>query len=189
MHEQQPHDPQALVLVCVVTNPADLQRIEQERWYRIPCQRAPQRIDAHYLAFFPTSRCGSQRWCIRQIWPITQVRLATRAELLPDQAEHARAHHAYYQFLLGQPIELPMAIPSRRLRRVSFIASTIERLYQAQDVAELWATPPTSVDVWGAGIGNTRRAIHPTAQYHRGFGRERVRPAQRGVGTGQKQNP
>ena len=44
------------VLVAVVNNPADLQRIASEGWYRIPQRRAPRRVGADYLAFYQTGK-------------------------------------------------------------------------------------------------------------------------------------
>jgi hypothetical protein len=151
-------NPYARVLVCVVQRRIDLERIHTQRWYRIPIKRAPTGLTIDYLAFYPTAACGPERWAIRWIAPVLAIRIVRRIELLPEEIQHPRAEERYYCFRLGEPHELPAAIPAHKLRRISFIPTTHMALLQARDVAELWqaATPELS-DVWGAGIG--RRAM------------------------------
>jgi hypothetical protein len=125
-------------LVCVVTHPADLERAGRG-WYRIPVARAPRGLAAEYLAFYLTAAFGEQRWSIRSIAAVQAVRLAQRAELLPEE-------------------DLPAPIPSRRLRRITFIPTTMSALLAARDVSQLWRASQAELpDVWGAGIG--RRAV------------------------------
>ncbi len=156
MHDD--NDTHMRVLVCVVTKPADLERARSDGWYRIPVAHAPRGMAADYLAFYQTAAFGGERWAIRWFAPVQAVKLARRVDLLPDQPGHRRAMEQYYCYELG-PLELlPTAIPSRRLRRISFIATTLGQLHQARDVVELWDAPACMVQgVWGAGIG--RRSL------------------------------
>jgi hypothetical protein len=144
-------------LVCVVTHPADLERAGRG-WYRIPVARAPRGLAAEYLAFYLTAAFGEQRWSIRSIAAVQAVRLAQRAELLPEEPLHPRASQRYYCFELGALQDLPAPIPSRRLRRTTFIPTTISALLAARDVSQLRRASQAELpDVWGAGIG--RRAV------------------------------
>src|SRR5205807_9860691 len=52
------------VLVVVVNNADDWQRIRDEGWYRIPVSRAPQQVGADTLAFYLTQRAGDFPWQI-----------------------------------------------------------------------------------------------------------------------------
>jgi hypothetical protein len=147
------------VLVCVVTQPADLERARSEGWYRIPQARAPRGMAANYLAFYQTAAFGDERWAIRWFAPVRAVTLVRRVDLLPEDLAHRRALEQYYRFALA-PLELlPTPIPSRRLRRISFIATTLAQLQQARDVVELWDAPECTIHgvLWGAGIG--RRSL------------------------------
>jgi hypothetical protein len=126
------------VLVAVVTRSCDWDAVRRERWYRIPLARAPRRLGAEYLAFYHTKGLGDLRWTIRYYAPILGYRLARRRELLPDEADHPRADALYYKIEIGPLHELPRPIPSRRLRRVTFIMTSLSRLLRAREVNDLW---------------------------------------------------
>jgi hypothetical protein len=154
------HTTGSRVLVCLLTHPADLARIRDERWYRIPVVRAPRMLTADHLAFYLASGFGAERWAVRYIARVVAVRVATRIELIPSEPAHPRAGERYYRFALGELQRLPQAIPSRRLRRITFIPTTLQQLERARDLVELWRTqeaPDAWGDVWGAGIG--RRSL------------------------------
>lgn len=144
----------APVLVCVVTRPADLERVRVEGWYRIPVGRARVPLAAGYLAFYQTAAFGAERWAVRYLAAVCAVDLACRRELIPDEPRHPRAALRYYRFSLGPLLRLPMSIPSRRLRRVTFIPTTFGQLLTANDIVDLWQPPaaPQWGDVWGAGV-------------------------------------
>lgn len=144
----------APVLVCVVTRPADLERVRAERWYRIPVGRARAPLTASYLAFYQTAAFGAERWAVRYLAAVRAVDLAYRYELLPDEPHHPRAGLRYYRFSLGPLLRLPVALPSRRLRRVTFIPTTFGQLLTANDIVDLWQSPVATPwsDVWGAGV-------------------------------------
>ncbi len=119
----------APALVVVVNRPADLSRATKERWYRIPLNRAPSRVAAEYLAFYQTGAfAAEERFVVRWMAPIRGYILATRRELIPEEPEHSRADEKYYKVLLDEPVLLPHPIPSRRLRRITFIPTTLGRL-------------------------------------------------------------
>ncbi len=144
----------APVLVCVITRPADLERVRTEGWYRIPVGRARVPLAVGYLAFYQTAAFGPERWSVRYLAAVHAVDLACRCELIPDEPRHPRASLRYYRFSVGRLLHLPVAIPSRRLRRVTFIPTTFGQLLIATDVADLWHPPATPVrgEVWGAGV-------------------------------------
>ena len=125
------------VLVVIVPSQRDWELVEHEHWYRIPVARAPARLTSEYLAFYNTSKVEN-RWSICQYAPVRGYRLCKRRDLLPDELNHPRANLAYYKIELGPLEMLPNPIPSLKLRRITFIATTIERLLQAHDVTDLW---------------------------------------------------
>lgn len=154
--EHDERSPGARVLLVVVMRLRDWQAVREEGWYRIPLARAPRALHAEYLAFYPTAACGADRWAVRVYAAVRAVTIATRAALLPDEAAHPRAAERYYRFALGPLQDLPTPLPSRRLRRVSFIPTTFGQLFAARDVAELWRTPGDQAAgwdaLWGAGV-------------------------------------
>ena len=125
----EPDSEEIPVLVVVVNDPSDLARARDQGWYRIPLARAPQRVAADYLAFYQTGAFPPDlRWTIRWLAPVQGYRIAARRDLIPDEPDHARADERYYRIQLGALAPLPHPIPSRRLRRITFIPTTLARL-------------------------------------------------------------
>lgn len=139
------------VLVVVVNHPADLARAREQGWYRIPLDRAPRRIAAEYLAFYQTAAFPPQeRWAVRWLAPVHGYRIASRRELIPEEPDHPRADCRYYQVKLGALEPLPRPIPSRRLRRITFIPTTLARLHTAEEINDLWIKSSAQERLWAA---------------------------------------
>ena len=139
------------VLVVVVNDPTDLARARDDGWYRIPLDRAPRRIAADYLAFYQTGAFPpEERWAVHWLAPVLEYRLATRRELIPEEPEHPRADQSYYKVTLGPLASLPHAVPSRRLRRITFIPTTLGRLLEAQEINDLWIKSSAQERLWAA---------------------------------------
>ncbi len=155
MEPMEPDDA-ARVLVAVVTRPRDLQLVREEHWYRIPLARLPVQLAAEYVAFYQTAAFGEERWSVRYYAPVLRYRIATRRELLPDEAHHPRASHRYYCLELGPLASLPLPIAAAKLRRVTFIPTTFGQLRRARDVRELWHPQEDQQSagdgLWGAGL-------------------------------------
>ena len=126
------------VLVVIMNNERDFAIARDEGWYRIPVRRAPKQIGADFLAFYMTATFGPERWTIPYLAPVLRYRLVRRRDLLPEEPDHPRADEWYYKVELGPMRRLPRPIPSRRLRRVTFIPTTLDRLLQAEEINDLW---------------------------------------------------
>ena len=147
----------ANVLVAIMNNLRDWELVQRAGWYRIPVRRAPRQMAAAHLAFFHTAVFKREKWSVRYYAPVWAVRLARRRDLLPEESEHPRADDLYYRFDLGPLRELPRPIPSRRLRRVTFIHTTLQRLHEAGDVSQLWIRQPLRERLW---VEFNRQGIH-----------------------------
>lgn len=139
------------VLVVVTNDPADLERARMHGWYRIPLDRAPHRVAAEYLAFYQTGAFPSEeRWRVQWYAAVHGYRIVSRCELLPEEPLHPRANERYYRIDLGPLTPLPQPIPSRRLRRISFISTTLTRLRQAKEINDLWIKGSSQERLWTA---------------------------------------
>jgi len=139
------------VLVAVMNDPRDLAIAQEQGWYRVPVKRAPKQVGADYLAFYFTGAFPlEQRHRIVYFAPIRAYRLATRIELLPGEPDHPRAKDRYFQIQIGNLQQLAQSIPSRRLRRITFISTTLERLLQAQEINDLWQKGRHQDELWEA---------------------------------------
>ncbi|MBN1935728.1 MAG: hypothetical protein JW934_13755 [Anaerolineae bacterium] len=150
------------VLVGVMNDPRDWQIAQTSGWYRIPVERAPKRVGADYLAFYFTAAFAPDlRFTVAWYAPILAYRLLTRAELLPGEAAHPRAQARYFKLEIGPLVRLERPIPSRRLRRIAFIATTLERLLHAEEINDLWDKGTGQDALWaalkGAGLDAERQ--------------------------------
>lgn len=140
------------VLVAVINNSDDLRRAAAEGWYRIPQRRAPQRVGADYLAFYQTGafRDQAEAQTVTYYAATRRYRLAKRRELLPAEAGHARADEYYYRIDIGPLQRLEHPIPAAKLRRITFIHTTLEQLLTAGDVRDLYCPDDPFEQLWHA---------------------------------------
>jgi hypothetical protein len=141
---------QERVLVAVVPSARDWAQVCAERWYRIPLARAPRHIAADYLAFYHLKCIAATRWTIPCYAPIRGYQVLSRRALLSEEPNHPRADALYYRIDIGDLVALPQPIPSARLRRITFIETTLPRLLQAREVGDLWLRQPPSLGRWRA---------------------------------------
>jgi hypothetical protein len=146
------------VLVAVMNDPRDLELAQAQGWYRIPVKRAPTRVGADYLALYLTGAFPPQlRHRVTYYAPIHAYRLVTRIELLPGEPDHPRALERYFKVEIGALRVLARPVPSEKLRRITFIATTLDRLLCAREINELWLAPRDDEAVWAAIRGSTRQ--------------------------------
>jgi len=145
-------------LVVLINNRRDWQRVLDDGWYRIPLKHAPTPLAADFLAFYFTKAFGKQAHQVCYYAPVLRYRTTTRRELLPDEADHPRANERYVRIDMGPVAALPRPIPSKSLRRVTFIGTTWERLCTADDVAELWQNDDVAPVLWDAFPDAIRKA-------------------------------
>ena len=138
------------VLVVIMNNTRDFDIACREGWYRIPVNRAPRQLAADYVAFYQTSVFPEAKWSIRYYAPIKRFRVQRRQQLLPQEPEHPRANDLYYRVEIGPLRALPRPIPSAKLRRITFIPTTLERLLRAEDVRDLWEGQASAQRLWEA---------------------------------------
>lgn len=126
------------VLVAIVPSVRDWALVREEHWYRIPLERAPRRIAASYLAFYHPACLTETRWTIPFYAPIERYTVVPRRLILPDEPQHPRAEALYYRLEIGDLIALAQPIPSLRLRRITFMMTTLSRLLSAREISDLW---------------------------------------------------
>lgn len=141
-------DEPARVLVVVINSRRDFELAQQQGWYRIPLKRAPRQVAADYLAFYQTAAFGEEKWAVNYFSPIRRYHVARRRDLLPEETDHPRANDLYYKVEIGPLQRLPAPIPSRRLRRITFITTTLERLMAAREINDLWMGGVSEEDFW-----------------------------------------
>ena len=127
------------VLVGVMPDPQDLRLAQDEGWYRIPVQHAPEcTTDAAVLAFYFTAAFAQEKWAVHWYAEVRGHELVLRRDLFPSDPAHPRADQRYYKMQIGPLIRREPPIPSLRWRRVSFIATTWDRFSAAEELNDLY---------------------------------------------------
>jgi len=139
--------PDDRVLVGAITRKKDLNHARDEGWYRIPQAKLPRGVHAEYLAFFLNRRvAGKPESGIYYYARRAGIELAYRRDLLPDEADHARAGDVYYKVQLTdwQAKTPPVLNPTRR--SIAFIYTTWDRFVHAREIQDLYSKADYFVD-------------------------------------------
>lgn len=142
------------VLVAIMNNQRDLEIARTQRWYRIPVNSAnrfiPDLEQMQYLAFYQTQIFRRDGYAVNYYAEIERISTVPRIELLPDEVENQNAEALYYRLEISPLQRLSQPIPSQRLRRVTFITTTLAKLNAAQEINDLFHTSPIEDLMWEA---------------------------------------
>ena len=131
--------PDDRILVAIMNNKKDWQRVLDEGWYRIPVKHAPEGTpDFDFIAFCQTKVFDSDKWAIHCYARIEGHELMTRKDLIPSQPNHKRANNWYYQLQLGPLQHKLPPIVSTNWRRITFIITTGDRFEVAEEINDLF---------------------------------------------------
>ncbi len=130
--------PDDRVLVAVMNNQADWQRVQTDGWYRLPVKHAPPESPYFdWLAFYFTGAFGNDKWAIHYYAPVHGHELLTRRDLIPTQPDHKRAEEWYYKFSLGPLQHRLPPIVTNEWRRITFIVTSGDRFEAAEELGDL----------------------------------------------------
>ena len=132
-----PISPTSLILVAFLPTPRDLEIARLLGWYRIPLRTAPKVVAVDYLAFYQPASFGERGGRIEFVSEVRGHELATRAELLRDEADHPRAREEYYKIQIGSMEKLTSPIVAESWKRITFLYTTGEYLLNAKSVNDL----------------------------------------------------
>ena len=146
--------PSPEVLVAIMNNQRDFEIARTQRWYRIPVKSADRYIrdlkQMQYLAFYQTQIFRRAGYAVNYYAEIKRISTARRIELLPDEAGNQNAEALYYKLEISPLERLSQPIPSKRLRRVTFITTTLAKFSVAQEINDLYHTSPIEDLMWEA---------------------------------------
>ena len=117
--------------------PRDMEIARLLGWYRIPLRTAPKVIAVDYLAFYQPGSFAERGGQIEFVAPVRGNELATRAELLKDEADHPRSKEEYYKLQIGALEKLKEPIKSEKWKRLTFLYTTGEYLQKAKSLNDL----------------------------------------------------
>jgi hypothetical protein len=132
-------NPEDSVLMGVIKSKKDFDILRQEGWYRIPVARIAREPQPDYMAFFLSKQAfGEQYGGIFYYAKFAGQERATRAELLPQDANQNRAGQVYYNIQVTNLQAKDPPIRNSQVRRVSFIYTPWDRFENARKIDDLF---------------------------------------------------
>ena len=153
--------PTDLILVCLMPSPRDMEIARLLGWYRIPLRTAPKVVAVDYLAFYQPGSFAERSGRIEYVAPVRGNELATRAELLKDEADHPRANEEYFKVQIGPLERLSRPIVAEKWRRLTFLYTTGEYLLKAQTLNDLVVQSDERALLW--------KSLRERAEQHQGY--------------------
>ncbi len=140
------------VLVAIMNNRLDFNIAHNQHWYRIPVSSVEKflkrRWPPQWLAFYQTKIFGQQAHAVHYYAQVIDIQKVYRWQLFPDEPHNAKSNRQYYKLIL-QPLQLlPQPIFSRRLRRIVFIPTTVEKFFNAVEINDLYDESPLEDRLW-----------------------------------------
>jgi len=150
-----------LILVCLMPSPRDMEIARLLGWYRIPLRTAPKVVAVDYLAFYQPGSFAKRGGQIEYVAPVRGNELATRAELLKDEADHPRANEEYFKVQIGPLERLSKPIVAEKWRRLTFLYTTGEYLLKAGTLNDLVVQSDERALLW--------KSLRERAEQHQGY--------------------
>ena len=163
--EPKPHPLRGEVLVALLARPLDLTYARERHWYRIPVESVEKflkrRWPPKWLALYQTRAFGAEAYAVNYYAHVENISIVTRRELFPDEPNDKKAEQHYYKLALGELQRWTPPILSRRLRRIVFIPTTMEKFMNAVEINDLYDESPLEDKLWAA---MKRLGIHAERQ-------------------------
>lgn len=140
------------VLVSILNNRLDFNIAYEQHWYRIPVSSVKKllkhRWPPQWLAFYQTKVFGQEAHAVNYFAQVIDIQKVYRHQLFPDEPYNAKSNKHYCKLIL-QPLQrLPEPIFSRRLRRIVFIPTTVEKFFNAVEINDLYNESPLEDKLW-----------------------------------------
>ena len=102
------------------------------------------------MAFYQTHVFGEEAYAVNFFGPVREIRRIRRTELFPLEAPNRKSGREYYQVFLDGLHRLENPIPSKQLRRIVFIPTTLRKLKTATEINDLFDDSPLEDLLWEA---------------------------------------
>jgi very-short-patch-repair endonuclease len=140
------------VLVAIINNRLDFVKALEDHWYRIPISSQEKwlkdRWPPRWLALYQTKAFGKEAYAINYYAEVRDIRQVFRWHLFPGQPHDEKFNRRYYQLILEPLHPLQKPIFSRRRRRIVFIPTTRNRLFNAAEINDLYAESSLEDRLW-----------------------------------------
>ena len=140
------------VLVAIMNYARDFRLARDEHWYRIPVDKAQKWGKHHWpprwIAFYQTRIFKDEAYSVRYFACVREIREVQRRQLFPDEVDDKKADGWYYQLILSPLQVRPQPIQSLRFRPITFIPTTWQKFWSAEEINDLWDESPLEDHLW-----------------------------------------
>ncbi len=152
-------------LVALMNNKTDFEIANTDHWYRIPIKSAPEivkRTKVKYITFYHTTAFEIEKYTIRFFAEVKKISIVKRKELFTDVPNDPKRDNEYYKIEFGDLKPLSNVIISQRHRRILFISTTEEKLFNSSEINFLFNDSPLEEQLW---LEFVKRKITAERQY------------------------
>lgn len=149
-------DPAAQLLVAIMNNLEDFRLARDNHWYRVPVSSQRKwlvhRWPPAWIAFYQTKLFGSERYSVRYFARVLRIRQQFGYELLPEYRDprSEKGQRRYWQLMLDELRSRENPVFSRKLRRITFITTTLGKFLTAEEINDLFDDSPLENAMWTA---------------------------------------
>jgi len=140
------------LLIAILNDVRDFHVARDRHWYRIPVSSVDKFLHDSWppqrLAFYQTLAFGQEAHSVRYYAQVLGMKRAFRWQLFPEEPRDQKSQQLYYQLFLEPLRQLPQPILSRRLRRIVFIPTTLQKFASASEINDLYHGSPLEDRLW-----------------------------------------
>lgn len=140
------------ILITIMNKPLDFVLASEQHWYRIPVSSVDKWIkDAwppEILAFYQTKIFREEAFSVNYYAEVDRIQKVRRRELFPNQPDDKKSDQPYYKISIKPLQRMAKPIISRRLRRIVFIPSTMDRFNSALEINDLYHGSSLEESLW-----------------------------------------
>lgn len=140
-------------LVALLPSVKDYLIAVNQGWYRIPVSTriVPKNVRENrieYIAFYLPKCFGKKAFSIQQYAAVKRTTIVKRGELFPECPDDLRRDKEYFKIEFGDLKELPNPIVSYRRRRILFIPTTADKLFNAKEINQVFSESSLEERMW-----------------------------------------
>jgi very-short-patch-repair endonuclease len=140
------------VLVAIINDLLDFEKVRSEHWYRIPVSSQEKWLKDRWppdtVAFYLTRKFGAEAFKISYYAKVIDRCEKYRWELIEGNPGHPHNRWRYHKLILGPLQMLSKPIISRRRRRIVFIPTTEEQFLSANEINDLYNESSLENRLW-----------------------------------------
>lgn len=138
-------------LVALIPTINDWEIAKQFGWYRIPVKPAPNIVKQgtiKYIAFYFPKAFKENAYQVCYSAKVTSISIKHRTEIFPDEPINSKSSKEYYLLHFDKLEQLKRTIKSSIPRRLLFVPTTEFKLFNAEEVNDLFNDSPLEEIVW-----------------------------------------